>query len=120
MVKKYYTILMVTGIANTYPLQEHLKKNCAELIVLNYPDHHNYTIKDMQHIRKRFQDIFSKNKAIITTEKDLMRMDKPDLINEISDLPAYYIPIEVAIHKDGREAFNQLIETYVKEAARNH
>jgi len=120
IVKKYYTILMVTGIANTYPLQEHLKKNCAELVILNFPDHHNYTIKDMHYIKKRFDDIFSKNKAIITTEKDLMRMNKTELISIISDLPAYYIPIEVAIHKDGREAFNELIETYVKEAAANH
>ncbi|MFC2101334.1 tetraacyldisaccharide 4'-kinase, partial [Bacteroidota bacterium] len=120
MVKKYYTILMVTGIANTYPLQEHLKKNCAELITLNFPDHHHYSVKNMQYIKKRFDDIFSKNKAIITTEKDLMRMNKPELISIISELPAYYIPIEIAIHKDGREAFNELIKNYVREAKANH
>ena len=118
-VKKYFTILMVTGIANTYPLQEHLNKNCAELIKMNFPDHYNFTVKDMKQIRRKFMDIFSKNKAIITTEKDLMRMNKKELVEVIADLPAYYIPIEVAIHKEGREAFNKLILEYVKKTGTN-
>ncbi len=117
--KKYYTLLMFTGIANTYPLQDHLNRSCAELISLNFPDHHSYTKKDLEYIRKKYTDIFSRKKAIITTEKDLMHLDKPGLIDIIKDLPVFYIPIEVSLHKNDREVFQKLILDYVSKDPKN-
>src|SRR5690606_38752880 len=46
-------VLLVTGIANPQPLVNYLEKKC-HLQLLSYPDHHNYTIGDIESIRRRF------------------------------------------------------------------
>lgn len=117
--KKFNTILMFCGIANSYPLQEHLKTRCQELIVLEFPDHHKYSIKDLQKVIKTYDDIFSANKAIVTTEKDTMRLIKTDLIEYMQDYPVYYVPIEVKIHKDDSKKFDEQIKTYVERNKRD-
>jgi len=113
------TILMFAGIANTYPLEAHLKRNCGELIVMNFPDHHKYTEKDLLQIKEKFNDIFTANKIIITTEKDMMRLIKQNLYNIIKDFPIYYIPIEIKFHKDDGEKFDNQIMEYVEKSTRN-
>ena len=110
---KINTLLLFCGIANSYPIQEHLKTKCQELIVLEFPDHHKYNQKDMQKIISTYRDIFSRNKAIITTEKDAMRLIKTSLIESLQDYPLYYLPIEMKLHKEDSDNFVQKIKSYV-------
>jgi len=118
-INKVSTILMFAGIANTYPLEAHLQRLCGELIVMNFPDHHKYTEKDLLKIKDRFNDIFTANKMIITTEKDMMRLIKQNLYNIIKDFPIYYIPIEIKFHKDDETIFDNQIMEYVENSTRN-
>lgn len=111
---EYNTILMFSGIANPYPLQEHLKTKCFELIVLDFPDHHKYTSKDLEKITSTYDEIFSVNKCIITTEKDAMRLIKSDLIALLKDYPVYHIPIETKFHKTKNGDPEKLIVKYVE------
>ncbi|PKP29988.1 MAG: tetraacyldisaccharide 4'-kinase [Bacteroidetes bacterium HGW-Bacteroidetes-17] len=111
---RYNTILLFAGIANLYPLQEYLKTFCSELITMNFPDHHRYTSKDIEKIKHTYAEIFSRNKIIITTEKDAMRIIKTDLIKQISELPVYYTPIEIKFHAGGETEINNQILEYVK------
>jgi tetraacyldisaccharide 4'-kinase len=112
-------ILLFAGIANMYPLQEHLLKTASNIESIKFGDHHRYTHKDFQKIRQSFENIFSKNKIIITTEKDAMRIAIPKVPDIIADLPIYYIPIETKIHKEFRKDFNEQIRTYVQENTGN-
>ncbi len=117
--KKFNTILMFTGIADPYTLQFYLKNICIELVSLNFPDHHQYTIKDLSHIKKTYDNIFTKNKIIITTEKDAMRFMKSDLMDNIKDLPIFYVPIKIEFHKD-KDKFNEQIIDYVEKSRRSN
>jgi len=45
---KVNTILLFTGIANDYPLREHLERICSELVVIKYGDHHPYSFRDIE------------------------------------------------------------------------
>ena len=118
-INKVSTILMFAGIANTYPLEAYLKRICGELIVMKFPDHHKYNEKDILKIKEKFKEIFTKNKMIITTEKDMMRLIKQNLYNIFSDSPIYYIPIEIKFHKDDGARFNNQIMEYVRENKSN-
>lgn len=118
-INKVSTILMFAGIANTYPLESHLKRICGELVVLKFPDHHKYKEKDLLKIKQKFNDIFTANKIIITTEKDMMRLIKQNLYNILKDFPIYYIPIEIKFHIDDEANFNNQIMEYVKKNTRN-
>jgi tetraacyldisaccharide 4'-kinase len=116
----YSLILMLTGIANTYPLEMHLIKHCEKLEKLAFPDHHQYTLKDVEKIVDVFDNLLSKNKIIVTTEKDAMRLNNPKFIKLLKHFPVFYVPIEIAFHKEGRKEFNKQILDYVKENRRNN
>ncbi|MCD4737213.1 MAG: tetraacyldisaccharide 4'-kinase, partial [Bacteroidales bacterium] len=113
--KKYNTILLVTGIANPYPLEVHLRRICDEFETIEFPDHHKYTEVDIERIAGTFNNFFSRNKIIVTTEKDVMRLQDPAIFNLIRDLPVCYIPIEIVIHNEDRENFHSKIQRYVGE-----
>ncbi len=116
---KYNTVLMFAGIANIYPLEEHVRLLTNHLEILQFGDHHDYTLKDLEKIREKFETIYTRNKIIITTEKDAMRLSLPEIPEFISDLPIYYIPIEIKIHRDYRKDFNDQIINYVTENSTN-
>jgi tetraacyldisaccharide 4'-kinase len=117
--RRVNTILLVAGIANAYPLQEHLRQNCEELVTKSFPDHHRYSTKDMDAIQASFENIVSRNKIIITTEKDAMRLLSKQYEKWLSLLPWFYIPIEIEFHGDNKEQFNKLILNYVTKSTGN-
>lgn len=78
-------ILLITGIANPTSLLNFLTLQGFNFKHLAFPDHHNFSTKDIIHIREVFNNISSKNKVIITTEKDYVRLkDKIDNLLYIS------------------------------------
>jgi tetraacyldisaccharide 4'-kinase len=117
--KRVNTILLVAGIANSYPLQEHLRQSCEELVTKSFPDHHQYSLRDMDAIQASFEKIVTRNKIIITTEKDAMRLVSQQYKKWVSLLPWYYIPIEIEFHGANKEQFNKLIQNYVTESTGN-
>jgi tetraacyldisaccharide 4'-kinase len=113
------TILVFAGIANMYPLVDHLRKMANQVETLHFKDHHKYKTSDLSKIRDTFENIFTKNKIIITTEKDAMRLFFPNIPNILKDLPIFYIPIEIKFHRDFETKFNDQIINYVKENSGN-
>jgi len=110
---------MFAGIANSYPFQEYLRDLCTELIVLDYPDHYLFRRKDLQTIRKIFDDTFSGNKIIVTTEKDAMRLMNSEYLSELKNLPLFYIPIVMKMHGIDEANLSNQLKKYVKENSRN-
>jgi len=118
--KTFNTILLVAGIANTYPLEMHLQKWCEDLQVMKFPDHHSYRNKDIIRIIEKFENIITRNKILVTTEKDSVRLREPELMKTLKNFPVYYIPIEIMIHKEDREDFNEQILKYVRKDKGNN
>lgn len=118
-VTKIYSILLFAGIANPYPLEEFLKRNCEELETIYFKDHHQYTLADISRIREAYKNMASRNKIIVTTQKDAMRIEGTELMDGIKNIPVYFVPIEVDFFGKEKEAFNSIIETYVKKNNRN-
>lgn len=106
---KISTIVLFTGIANSYPLQDYLKKFCNELLVLTFPDHHQFSEKDIQLINDTFKDQFTSNKVLITTEKDYQRLNISDNKELILKHPIFYVPIHIAFHNGDEEVLIQSI-----------
>ena len=63
-----------SGIGSPKTFIKTLKKNNFKIIkTLNFPDHYNYTNKDIIKIKETAKDLDAK---IITTEKDYNRLSK--------------------------------------------
>jgi tetraacyldisaccharide 4'-kinase len=117
--KRYNTILLFSGIANSYPLQEHLRSKCSDLHVMDFMDHHKYTLQDLEKIKSNFDNMFTRNKVIFTTEKDAMRLDKSALRDLITHMPIFYVPISVRFHNGDSVIFDDQIRAYVEKDTGN-
>ena len=81
--------------------------------MMQYPDHHIFTIDDWKDIKKRFDKIDAEKKIILTTEKDAVRLVKFN--NEIIDLPFYVLPIRHSFLFEEGEVFNELVCNFIWE-----
>ena len=106
-------IILLTGIAKPTPLIKKLSKAYNSLQHIKYSDHHSFTISDIKHIAAAYEQLNSNNKIIITTEKDIMRLSLPSILNEIPDIPIFYIPIEICFHGNDKKEFDRKILDYV-------
>ncbi|UCG29044.1 MAG: tetraacyldisaccharide 4'-kinase [Bacteroidales bacterium] len=114
-----YHILLVTGIANSRPLKKHLRGVTPKITELKFPDHHDFSLNDIEYIKSVFNEIENNNKIIITTEKDAMRFqDIPDLDEAIKQ-NLYYIPIGIEFLDDEGDSFNNQIIDYVRTNKRD-
>lgn len=104
-------VLLVTGIGNATPLIQHLEKY-YNVIHLRFPDHHDYTRADIDKIHQKFNTFASRDKVIVTTEKDFMRLQKFEEIVDGS-VPWLYQPINVTINEENE--LKNLLNTYVRK-----
>jgi len=108
-----HTVLLLAGIANPYPLELNLKNKCARLERIYFPDHHMFTKGDIERVIRTFNRILSKSKIIVTTEKDMVRLLHPELLEMVRYLPICFVPMEVRFHDHDKEIFEKQIINYV-------
>lgn len=112
-------IIAISGIANPTPFLEYLK-GIGELIdSIIFPDHHQFSNKDIRNIVKIWKRVHQEA-LLITTEKDAMRLQQPDLLPLLEELPLYYIPIHTVFHQDDEKRFNELINSKVSNILQNN
>ena len=97
--KEFDDFTLVTGIANATPLVSFLKSKGHKFSHIEFGDHHNFTLKDLE--------LLEKQEKILTTEKDYMRL----MCEEQLRSKLYYIPIEILI--DDFKAFNSSVLSFV-------
>lgn len=101
-------IQIIAGIANPYPLEVFLKNKCTELKTSVFPDHHEFTEREIKDIVTDFKKHLAVKKIIVTTEKDAKRLQKDCFRNLFKDIPVFYIPIKIAFHQQ-EESFDQCV-----------
>ncbi|MDZ7775917.1 MAG: hypothetical protein U5L09_10160 [Bacteroidales bacterium] len=65
----FSSIIMVTGIANPYPLEEELVTHCNELIQYSYPDHYRYKKKDLRSSKRLMITSSQRTKQLLPPKK---------------------------------------------------
>lgn len=106
------TPLLITGIANPKPLLEHVQQQFLDIELLAFPDHHDFTNKDIQTILEKAE----KYDYVVTTEKDYMRMQSTRLIDTLAD-KLHVLPIKTDLGDD-HVAFDQQVLSYLAESCR--
>ena len=118
-IEKETHILLVTGIASPAKLIQDLSPYNKHIDSLAFSDHHDFTAKDMELIKKRFMKLLEGKRMIITTEKDSVRLATHPLIDEALRPYIYVLPIEVSFLQDQQELFNSNITDYVRKNSRD-
>ncbi len=97
---KTQSFTLVTGIANPKSLVEYLTALGLQFEHLKFKDHHDFNESDLSNLKQK--------QLIITTEKDMMRLQPHFSENEA----IYYLPIEMKI--DRQSEFDALLRSFVK------
>lgn len=98
----------ISGIAVPESFDNGLKKLGAQIVVkLHFADHHRYSKREIISFVKRCAECDVD--AVITTEKDFVRL--PKIKNP--DVPIYYLRVEIDIIS-GHETWNQCIKRICK------
>jgi tetraacyldisaccharide 4'-kinase len=105
-------IILVTGIAQSTPLVEKLKTQYSIIQHFEFADHHNYSIEDLHKIKNAFDSMQGKKIAILTTEKDTVKLKNPNFQEIIKNLPIFSLGIEVYF-LEGKEEFEKRILTII-------
>ncbi|SFG94980.1 tetraacyldisaccharide 4'-kinase [Pedobacter insulae] len=111
-------VFLLTGIANPKPLLMYLNALSGSIIKFEYPDHHKFTKANIEDLVSAFNEHPSKEKIIITTEKDSKRLLDDNLKDLLLDLPIFYLPIEIELATKDKFTFDKNILDYVAHAKR--
>lgn len=93
------SVMLLTGIANPRYIVRFFRSYPFKVKVDHYPDHHDFTKRDIQDIEKKFKGMPGKHKIIVTTEKDAVRlMHNPYFPKELKPF-TFFLPIQVRMVK---------------------
>jgi tetraacyldisaccharide 4'-kinase len=93
--------VILAGIAKPKYFVDYLNSGTDKVMI--YPDHHNFSEAEISEINE-----LSKDKIIVTTEKDFMRLN-----GKINSSNLFYLPIQSKFISD-KEQFDALISNWVK------
>ena len=57
-----YSVVLLTGIADPSPLKGYLDGKVKEVFPISFPDHHRYSVHDIQEVRKQFDAVKNEKK----------------------------------------------------------
>lgn len=112
-------IVLVTGIVNNRPMVEELSGEHDILKVLSFPDHHRYTemeVLEISHLLKKFS---KDNPAILTTEKDAVKLKDEKLLAVLDKVPVFVLPIEVQMEQKEEDLLFKQVEDTINRKALN-
>ncbi|MEJ7557621.1 MAG: tetraacyldisaccharide 4'-kinase [Pedobacter sp.] len=110
---------LLTGIANPNPLVNYLEQRSRKVVHYEFPDHHQFSLKNISSLVDAFNLDPAVNKIIVTTEKDAQRLLDASLKELLLELPIFYLPIHVMINESDKPTFDQKILKYVSSTTRN-
>lgn len=103
-------VILLCGIANTEYLEDYLAENCKKAHLRDFPDHHHFSRADIERTIVAFEELESPYKAIVTTEKDAMRLYAHRALIEKEELPIFVLPIKVRFCFDEEEVFQEVLK----------
>jgi Tetraacyldisaccharide-1-P 4''-kinase len=67
-------VVLLTAIAHPEPLIEYLSEKFKIIHHYHFPDHHYFSEKEIEEIKKTYFSEGIQNRIVVTTEKDSMRL----------------------------------------------
>ena len=108
-------VILLTGIANAIPLFATLSSYGSELIHHQYPDHHQFSEKNIAKLVRAFNRLEPGDNVVITTEKDSLRLLTDEFKKQLKGIPIFYLPIETYFNEPEKTSFNNIIIEYASK-----
>jgi tetraacyldisaccharide 4'-kinase len=109
------SVVLVTGIANAGPIESYCASRFSLLHHFRFADHHKYTTSNLEEI-DRFIRTQDKEVVVLTTEKDMAKLDSPEFGRYLGNWKWFFLPIRQVFLKDGSK-FDAMVLDAVQRAA---
>lgn len=109
------SVLAVAGIDNPRPFVRHLKSYMPKVRVNIFPDHHAFSRKDMELLGRRYKTMPGKNRILVTTEKDAVRMAASPYFPQELKPYAFYLPVKVEFTSSGHQFIKTIVDKLKKK-----
>jgi tetraacyldisaccharide 4'-kinase len=104
-------IVLVSAIASHRPFEEYVAKQFKIVKHFKFRDHHYYSESDLENIYRAAKNAKA---AILTTEKDAVKLDLQAVRKIFTDVPVFYLPIQTEFLKNGKD-FDEMLLNVVKK-----
>ncbi len=98
-------IILVTGIANSAFMLDYCRRHFEVVRHVRQADHHRFQITEIEGLH---QSARQEGAALLTTEKDMVRLMAANMKPLVSSAPWFYLPVEIRFLRD-REEFDKLV-----------
>ena len=105
--------LLISAIARTDYLLEHLEAQVGDIRAMEYEDHHYFSKYDIGQLKANFDRMDNEKKVILTTEKDAMRLQLHHAYIKDKQLPIFALPVQVRFHFSEGEQFDEDVRQYL-------
>ncbi len=86
-------VLVMSGIGNPKAFVRSMRRRYNVVSSINFPDHHIYTVEDMQRVAGELQK--HPSAMLLTTEKDAVKLRRSRRIPDIVRQRIFYIPMKM-------------------------
>lgn len=110
-----YMILAICGIGNPKPFLRYVRSYAPRVKINLFPDHHDYTRKDMELLQHRFDSMPIGRRYILTTEKDAVRLiNNPYFPHQLKPY-IFYIPVRVSFDEIDGTDIRKSLARFIRE-----
>lgn len=106
-------VVLICAIANTDYLESYLLEKVAKMHTMAFPDHHYFTSDEIDQLIQRYKSMPGERKAVITTEKDAVRLIRFREKFIEANLPIFVLPIQVNILFEQEEEFKEYLRRFL-------
>ncbi|MBR4052557.1 MAG: tetraacyldisaccharide 4'-kinase [Alistipes sp.] len=112
LLKQRGKVIALSGIGNPKPFLTTLRERYQVVEEVTLKDHHVYRVRDMLYLEELLKQ--HPGAVIVTTEKDAVKMGRPDKIPALVRRSLYFLPIDITFIEDSATDFLQKIEEDVR------
>lgn len=106
-------IILISAIANAHILEEYVNKSFTMLKHFSFRDHYVITAGDLRELSSMLKKYQEGEVSILTTEKDMVKLQREELRSPVSQLPIFYLPIETEFIRNGKD-FDTLVLSFMR------
>jgi len=107
------SVLLISALASTSYLNTYLEQKVGDFHSIEFTDHHEFSFDEMENFKKIFESLDTKNKVILTTEKDAMRLNEHREFILKNNLPIFVLPVAVDFLFNEKSEFDETIKSFL-------
>jgi tetraacyldisaccharide 4'-kinase len=102
--------ILITGIVNPLPLKNYLEQSGVEIVKdFQYADHADYTPQTLTLVREALQQVADEEVAVVTTEKDLVKLQATSLSTVFQGRRVLAVPVEMQLSTKDLASLTQML-----------